>query len=355
MNRIVEVSQDEVNLYIFGTIGIDNYWTNNTDNTAATFTSDFLYCERKYAKINVIINSLGGYVHEGNAIITLISQSKREVNTFNQGIAASMGAQILMSGQKVFVAKNSMTLFHSPSTIAMGNIEDLKQEIEQLEVITEGFIEVLASKSNKTKDEIRNTFFDCKDHSLSANSMVDLNFAEMSGVQAIFPKNIDQKQANSLESNYSQVAICYQQYDTMNIEEILDINSNNNNQNLEKMNREQIALSLGLAKDATEADIMAKIADNKAKAEAAEAKETQEAAAKAAIEASAGKTPEQIAAETQRATMKSEIKAEIMAELAKPTTTALGVPDGGTTPKSIDLTPASPEALCKANYTPFEY
>lgn len=356
MNRIVEVSSTEVNFYIFGIIGLSNYYSDDTNNTAATFTSDFLYCEKKYNKINVIINSLGGYVHEGNAIANLIKQSKKEVHTFNLGIAASMGAVILMSGHKIFVAKNSTTLLHSPSSVAIGTIRDMQQEIEHLEAVTEGLIEVLASKSEKTKDEIRAAYFDYNDHSLTASAMVDLNFAEYSDAETVFPKNITQNQVNNLDKNYNQVVNAYMQYDNMNIQDILHINSHNNNQqNHSEMNREEIALSLGLAKDASEDEIKAKIADNKAKADAADAKEAQEAAEKAAEEEKAGKTADQIAKDTEHKKLVDEISAKVLDGLKKPATGVAGVKDDGTPPKDIETTPLTPEAKCEKFYTEYKY
>lgn len=353
MNRVVEVSPNEVNLYIFGTIGTENYWSNNdTDNTASTFTSDFLRCERKYQRINVIINSLGGYVYQGNAICNLIAQSKREVYTYNQGIAASMGALILMSGHKVFVAKNSVTMFHSPSSIAMGNIEDLKQTIEELETATDGFIEVLAEKSNKTKEEIKSSYFDCKDHWVSANAMVELNFAELSPSKALFPKSmksVNPSNPDSFDKNYSQVAACYEELDTMDINEILNQdNPNSNNQTNQDMNQEEWALSLGLAKDASEEQIKAKIQEIKEKAEANS--KPKEGDGKGSPQSNQSS----LTAE-EKASMKADLKKEIMEELSGAAATGVKVQDGGKAPENLDVTPKSADQELEDNYEKFEY
>lgn len=340
MNRIVKVSKDEVDLYIFGTIGTENYWSkNDTDNTASTFTKDFLYCESNYNKINVKISSFGGYVEEGNVICNLIAESKREVNTYNLGFAASMGALILMSGHKVFVSKNSTTMFHSPSSYGFGNVEDLKQTIEGLEASTDGFVEVLATKTNKTKEEIRASYFDCKDHFLSANSMVKESFAEFSDFKTILPKSIANFKTEDFEKNQAQVALSFQSYDTMNIEEILDINPINNNQNIEEMKKEEIALALGLAETATEQEIMAKITDNKTKAE---------------------KTPETVVEKRDLTTeeiaqLQASIEANVIEKLSKPASDPAKVADDGTPPDSIDLAPKSIVAEMEANYKKFEY
>lgn len=350
MNRMVEQSKDEVNLYIFGTIGTENYWSNNdTDNTASTFTSDFLYCENKYKKINVIINSLGGYVYQGNAICNLISQSKREVHTYNQGIAASMGALILMSGHKVFVAKNSVTMFHSPSSIAMGNVEDLKQSIEELEAATEGFVEILATKSQKTKEEIKASYFDCKDHWVSASSMVDLNFAELSPTTAFFPKAIKSlkfEDLDTIDKNYSQVASCYAELDALDIEEIL--NQDSNNQTITKMNKEELALSLGLPQDASEEQIKAKISEIKEKAEANS--KPKEGDGKGSPQSNQSSLTAD-----DKASLKADLKKEILEELSEAAATGVKVQDGGKAPETLDVTPKSPEQVLEANYKEFEY
>lgn len=352
MNRIVEQSKDEVNLYIFGTIGTENYWSNNdTDNTASTFTSDFLYCESKYKKINVIINSLGGYVYQGNAICNLISQSKREVHTYNQGIAASMGALILMSGHKVFVAKNSVTMFHSPSSIAMGNVEDLKQSIEELEAATEGFVEILATKSQKTKEEIKASYFDCNDHWVSASSMVDLNFAELSPTTAFFPKAIKSLKVEDLDTidkNYSQVASCYAELDALDIEEILNQDNHNTNQTITEMNQEELALLLGLPKDASKEQIEAKISEFREKVEANS--KPKEGDGKGSPQSNQSSLTAD-----DKASLKADLKKEILEELSEAAATGVKVQDGGKVPETLDVTPKSPEQVLEANYKEFEY
>ena len=75
--------------------------------------------------ITVRINSPGGHLEEGVAIYNMLQRYDGEVTTINDSLAASIASYIFMAGTDRLVAKNSLTMIHSPWTLAAGNAETM--------------------------------------------------------------------------------------------------------------------------------------------------------------------------------------------------------------------------------------
>ncbi len=142
-----------VDLYIYGAIPDVDWNTWEEVNTDRDFVKEFKSLEQQYSRINIHINSPGGYIDQGLAIFNTIRNSKRETHTYNDGFCASMGAEILLAGDKVHVAKSSMTMLHSGWGIAMGNAADLREIADELEKWDKVLAEVVASKLNIPLEE----------------------------------------------------------------------------------------------------------------------------------------------------------------------------------------------------------
>lgn len=94
--------------------------------------------------LNMHINSYGGSVPDGNAIITILDDYRRKngttINAYIEGIAASMGSGIPMVADKIYMASNALLMVHKPYTLVMGNIDDLQKQIDILEKAEETLI-----------------------------------------------------------------------------------------------------------------------------------------------------------------------------------------------------------------------
>lgn len=78
--------------------------------------------------IHLYINSPGGSVSDGLAIIDTMNYIKPNVSTICMGMAASMGAIILAAGEKGkrFSLPNSTIMIHQPSAGTKGQITDMQ-------------------------------------------------------------------------------------------------------------------------------------------------------------------------------------------------------------------------------------
>jgi len=114
--------------------------------------------------LNIRVNSLGGDVFSGNAIISVIDSYKRKtkvkVHAYIDGIAASMGSNIPMVADYIYAADNALYMLHKPSTFAYGNANDLEKAKQVLDKAEETLINNYMRHFTGTEDELRQLLAD---------------------------------------------------------------------------------------------------------------------------------------------------------------------------------------------------
>ena len=128
----------------------------------------FLQAEDSKKEISMYINSPGGSVTAGLAILDTMRMVKCPVATYCVGQAASMGAILLSAGQKGkrHALPNARIMIHQPWGGAQGKASDIEitaKEILRLKEILNG---ILADASGKTLEEV--TKDTDRDHFMSA-------------------------------------------------------------------------------------------------------------------------------------------------------------------------------------------
>ena len=100
------------------------------DHTANIIIAQLLFLQSEDPKreISLYVNSPGGSVTAGLAIIDTMNHIKNDVSTVCVGVAASMGAVILSAGTpgKRFILPNAEVMIHQP----LGGIEGQASDIE---------------------------------------------------------------------------------------------------------------------------------------------------------------------------------------------------------------------------------
>lgn len=88
----------------------------------------FLESENPKKDIHLYVNSPGGSVSAGLAIIDTMNHIKNDVSTIGVGMSASMGAMILSAGKKGkrFVLENAEVMIHQPLGGAEGQATDIE-------------------------------------------------------------------------------------------------------------------------------------------------------------------------------------------------------------------------------------
>ncbi len=125
----------------------------------------FLQAEDPKKDITLYVNSPGGAVTAGMAIIDTMNNIKNDVSTVCVGMAASMGALILSSGKKGkrFALPNSEIMIHQPLGGAEGQASDIEISAKHILKTRENLNKMLAKNTGQTlskieKDVDRNFF-----------------------------------------------------------------------------------------------------------------------------------------------------------------------------------------------------
>ncbi len=128
------------------------------DALADTVVAQLLYLEAKDATkdIDVYINSPGGSVTAGLAIYDTMNFIKCGVSTICIGMAASMAAFLLSSGEKGkrFALPSSEIMIHQPLGGAQGQASDIKIQAEHILRTKKKLNEILAANTGKPYEQI---------------------------------------------------------------------------------------------------------------------------------------------------------------------------------------------------------
>ena len=130
----------------------------------------FLQAEDSKKDITLYINSPGGMVTAGLAIIDTMNNIKNDVSTVCVGIAASMGALILSSGKKGkrCALPNSEIMIHQPLGGAEGQASDIEISAKHILKTRENLNKMLSKNTGQAiskieKDVDRNFFMEAEE------------------------------------------------------------------------------------------------------------------------------------------------------------------------------------------------
>lgn len=165
LKNIYRVNGSTGELLLYGFIGYEDY---NNQELSLTDTNVIQAINELEAagveKINVRINSVGGDVFAGSAIVNKLKDAKATICTYVDGVAASMAAIIWASGKKKYMADNASLMIHSASTFAWGNASKLRKTAEMLDVLDSTLMADLTTATGKDKDTIKAELFNGEDH-----------------------------------------------------------------------------------------------------------------------------------------------------------------------------------------------
>jgi ATP-dependent protease ClpP protease subunit len=103
------------------------------------------------ANIDVRINSPGGDVFDAIAIYNLLLEHPANITTYNDGLAASAAATLMLAGDTRISAKNSQWMIHDAWGMAIGNADDMRSAADflerQTEIIASIFVDRVGGKA----------------------------------------------------------------------------------------------------------------------------------------------------------------------------------------------------------------
>lgn len=114
-----------------------------------------LYREWERKPIRLFLNSYGGSVYDGLALIDLIRQSRTPVHTICIGSCMSMGLWIWLAGAQRLIGERATLMFHDISAVVADKSEGIRQELSELLRLQEMLVEDITHNSLVNQETLR--------------------------------------------------------------------------------------------------------------------------------------------------------------------------------------------------------
>lgn len=167
-----------VDLLIYGSIPSWDEDTYKMKNSAEAFAKELKNLEKDYDRINIHINSPGGSLYHAFPIFNAIRNSKKDIHTYNDGLAASAGGLLLIAGKKIHSAKNAILMIHNAGGYAFGNAEDMRETAKMLDTYDGVIVKLFAERTGMTEAEVKEKYLNYKDIWLDADEAQELGFID---------------------------------------------------------------------------------------------------------------------------------------------------------------------------------
>lgn len=128
-----------------------------TDEIANTIVSELLYLDSiNHNDISLYINSPGGSITSGMAIMDTINYIKSDVSTICIGMAASMAAFLLSCGTKGkrYILPNAEVMIHQPLGGVSGQATEIKIAAERILKLKNKLNKLLSENTNQKLEKI---------------------------------------------------------------------------------------------------------------------------------------------------------------------------------------------------------
>lgn len=150
------------------------------DQMANLIVAQMLYLESENpdADISLYINSPGGSVTAGLAILDTMDFIKCDVSTIAIGSVCSMGSLLASSGTKGkrFILPRARHMVHSVSGGSRGTVWDAEIQMEEMVRLNNLLTEVYANNTGKTIDELKAAM--ARDNYMDAHASVEFGLAD---------------------------------------------------------------------------------------------------------------------------------------------------------------------------------
>ena len=138
--------------------------------------------QSKADDIKIYVSTYGGSADEMFSIYDVMSYCKGfcDIETIGLGKVMSAGTLILASGTKGKrkLGKHCRVMIHSVNGGSMGELHNLENEMEQMKVLQDNYIQCLSSETEMTKRQIQSLINRKVNVYLSANEAIEKGLAD---------------------------------------------------------------------------------------------------------------------------------------------------------------------------------
>ncbi|WP_327132005.1 Clp protease ClpP [Streptomyces sp. NBC_01343] len=107
------------------------------------------------SEITVRLNSPGGDVFDGIAILNALRSHNARITVSVDGLAASIASVIAMAGDTVIMQPQSQLMIHDAMSLCVGNAADMAEMADQLNRQSDNIASVYASRAGGSPEEWR--------------------------------------------------------------------------------------------------------------------------------------------------------------------------------------------------------
>ena len=147
--RVRALKDDEADVDIFDVIG--DPWGEGT--SAKEFVQELRALD--VSKINLHINSPGGYVDDALAMYTAIQQHPATVTALIESVAASAASFVALAADKVLIAKNAKIMIHDAYGFVIGDARTMRALADHLDAESDNIASIYADKAGKEVSDWR--------------------------------------------------------------------------------------------------------------------------------------------------------------------------------------------------------
>ena len=140
----------------------------------------FLESENPNADISMYINSPGGDVSAGWAIMDTMQYIKAPVSTIGMGLVASMGSVLLAAGEKGkrFALPNTSIMIHQPLGGFQGQVTDVEIRVKKMQRTKQTLIKQMSEFTGRKEKEL----FDAMERDNWMNPIEAKDFGLIDGI-----------------------------------------------------------------------------------------------------------------------------------------------------------------------------
>lgn len=104
--------------------------------------------------LNLRINSPGGSVTEAAAMLEALDKHKARIEIDVDGLAASAASVLMMAGDHVRVASNSLIMIHDPHSMAVGDAREMRRTAELLDKVRGQILDTYMRRVKMSRGEL---------------------------------------------------------------------------------------------------------------------------------------------------------------------------------------------------------
>lgn len=172
------------------------------DEVANSIIAQLLFLESQDSERDIYfyINSPGGVISSGLAILDTMNYIKNDVSTVCIGQAASMGALLLACGadKKRFTTQHSRIMIHQPSGGFRGQATDIQIHAKEVQRYKDLLNELLAKKTGKSAEQLAKDTE--RDHFMSAEEAKEYGLIDdviVHRAEVLSEKNSEEKKKDN--------------------------------------------------------------------------------------------------------------------------------------------------------------